>query len=776
MENFSLSHFRERFYLRNVIESHHDFKVYKGRDMLQKVDVNILAIKHITKMDLDEVLLEYQIKYNPEVNVSHLGYCIQELDHGVYNFSIVYEATKILEDHLKERTLNLSIILTYEEVRYFFWRVASYQKFLSDQKRFYGCLQRKNLRIDKNNNIKLQLYPVMRNTFEIGIHRLDLEQSIDFDLKESYEDGIKQVDTQREFIFSPHLLDVLKKRNRKKIKEYEDWVQNDVFVLAMWCLYFFDNKILQRTINNDNFYIDYKAISFELQNIKFLINTNFYDLIKNCLRVDINQRLTIDYISEILQNLKADIQMGVNNVREAKQQAQENFENDLENEQYLPQQEKTYYYNKEVNRGMPRNVAAKRHLYDYTHKTPQKNARLETDYGRSISPNSRAPQSSFSPMRRSEIYPQNDASLMSRSFTPKKNKSSSVSQMSPFQMGKDKEFKPYYKTLKYLKKSMLHFIEKEIMPVQPYAAINSIKVGDKQFELREIEPKKHIGFILYDNQDIYFGEVIEFKRHGLGFYFNANNELFYGDFFEDLLEGSGQYYYKNGNICLGSWSKGYFHGVIHVYNKEKDSEYKCLYNLGKMVEIRERRTRSKNKPTKFATDVKCKNMKWFLQEGFHDTDLILKLIDICKGKSSKCIDSDIKANNDSLDKQKKLQRSKTIQENKELNEHDTFRDNIKPFVFLTELDNDPLESEADINQDKFDGRDLNVIKNQWVKYRGSMWDGKKHGLGELIYKDGHHYKGEFEYNVPHGVGVFYFKYGNSFCGNWKRGVLTDLGN
>ena len=93
---------------------------------------------------------------------------------------------------------------------------------------------------------------------------------------------------------------------------------------------------------------------------------------------------------------------------------------------------------------------------------------------------------------------------------------------------------------------------------------------------------------------------------------------------------------------------------------------------------------------------------------------------------------------------------------------------------MKELDNVPKEINYDSNQKKFDGRDLNLIKNQWVKYRGSMWDEKRHGLGELIYKDGHHYKGEFEYDIPHGVGVFYFKHGKSFCGNWQRGVFTTM--
>ena len=784
MESYSQRQFRERFYTQKVIESHAHYKVFQGRDALSKTDINILTINDISRGDLDEILSSYQNKYDPATNVNHIGYCLEELDHGHCNFNMVYEATKILEDHLKERTFNLSNILTYEEVRYLFYKIAHYQKYLKDKKEYYGCLQRKNLRIDSQNNIKLLLFPLMKNTFDEALHRLSFGQSIDYNVIETYDNGEKDVNMQREFIYSPKFLEVLKKRNGNKEFDYEDWVQNDIFVMAMWCLYFFDNKILRKTLEMDQFYIDFKAIASELKNVKFLVNTNFADLIKNCLRLDINKRLSIDYLSEVLNSLKQDIRMGVNNVREAKLLAQENFDRDLDYEINSPLQEKKYFYNKEVNNGVPRNVAAGRHLQTYANTSPQKNSNRKNANFMifSASPNNRRNQSSYSPMKPISFANRSPNARRSRqnnneNFTPEKENRSMIEQLSPFAGGGDKEYKPYFHSITYLKRIMLHFIEKEIMPVLPYKSTTDIKIEDKLYKLKEYEDSKHIGFILYDSQDIYFGEVLDFKRHGKGFYINQNNEQFYGDFFEDLLEGDGQYYYKNGNICLGSWSNGYFHGVIHVYNREKNSEYKCVYNLGRLIEILERKYKSSKKKVRFETELKCKNLKWFFEDGFHDTDFILRLIDLCKGKATKNQDVDESTLNFS-EKKKIAQRQKTVQEKDERHENEEYKEKIQPFVFLTEIENRPEEIEMDFgfefNYKKFDGRDLNTIEHQWTKYRGSLWDGKRHGLGELIYKNGHHYKGEFDNNVPHGFGVFYIKNDRSFCGNWNRGVLTEL--
>lgn len=174
----------------------------------------------------------------------------------------------------------------------------------------------------------------------------------------------------------------------------------------------------------------------------------------------------------------------------------------------------------------------------------------------------------------------------SRSQHPVEDIEQSVNEASPFKPGEDKTYNPIVGNTTQLKKSMFHILEKDLMPRLPYMTITNITIGDKHFNLREFKREQHIGFVLYENGDIYFGEVSNFKRHGKGIFVNdLKNETFYGDFLDDFLDGSGRYYYSNGNICVGNWSRGYFNGQQMIYNKNTDTEYRAVYNMGEQLEI-----------------------------------------------------------------------------------------------------------------------------------------------------------------------------------------------
>jgi hypothetical protein len=213
---------------------------------------------------------------------------------------VVYEATEIMEESLKARTQDLSNLLTYKEVLYFFWRVASWLKHLKDNKVYYGCLQRKNLRVDKDNKFKLALYPVMRNSYELAVMRMANNRTLNYNLDEPPHTLDRQAAADREYLFSPELLSILK-RDTTSIKGFTfmNWELNDIWVLAMWCLYFIDKKTTQRTVNLDQFYIDYKAIYNEVKTVAIMINSKFADLIRGCLMGNLNERLNIDQVDEL---------------------------------------------------------------------------------------------------------------------------------------------------------------------------------------------------------------------------------------------------------------------------------------------------------------------------------------------------------------------------------------------------------------------------------------------------------------------------------------------
>ncbi|BBM83717.1 protein kinase domain-containing protein [Candidatus Uabimicrobium amorphum] len=54
-------------------------------------------------------------------------------------------------------------------------------------------------------------------------------------------------------------------------------------------------------------------------------------------------------------------------------------------------------------------------------------------------------------------------------------------------------------------------------------------------------------------------------------------------------------------------------------------------------------------------------------------------------------------------------------------------------------------------------------------YTGQFVDGKRHGQGILIYRNGDKYSGNFANGLPDGQGVFIYKNGEQYIGQWKNG-------
>jgi len=472
---------------------------------------------------------------------------------------------------------------------------------------------------------------------------------------------------------------------------------------------------------------------------------------------NMNERLNIDQIDE-LAVCEDDIEMGMTNDREAKLQAIDRCEWNAANK--MSDSGKKYYYNKEVENGEIGGIGTDRHLYSYTA------SKVGGNYNDLLS-NMQVTKSISSPVKCINFVPRSqNSSAKSRTL-----REDPVNEMSPFKSGTNKVYRPNTATTQHTKKTMFHTLEKDLMPTLPYCSITNIKVGDKQFDLREITKNHHVGFIIYPNDDLYFGEIAHFKRHGKGIFSNFKNEIFYGEFTDDLLDGEGKYYYQNGNICVGNWSKGYFHGNVCVYNREKDAEYDCVYDMGNSVEM--------NKKPKSESNVvdQTESLEYFYREGYSHTDLIVYLNDFANGRISEAVDThdlDEEGAGNASAKKRKLVRQETTQNAKKQAKHEIDKELNQGFEFIRELTNPNAEiphRENDLNV--FDGRDLNSLERFWKYFRGSLIHGKRNGIGEIVYSGGHHFKGEFEDDVAEGKGVFYFKNGTALAGLWRKGVMIE---
>lgn len=52
-------------------------------------------------------------------------------------------------------------------------------------------------------------------------------------------------------------------------------------------------------------------------------------------------------------------------------------------------------------------------------------------------------------------------------------------------------------------------------------------------------------------------------------------------------------------------------------------------------------------------------------------------------------------------------------------------------------------------------------------YEGEWKDGKKHGFGTIVYKDGARYEGNFQNGYKHGKGVIIYPTLNQYEGMWE---------
>lgn len=76
--------------------------------------------------------------------------------------------------------------------------------------------------------------------------------------------------------------------------------------------------------------------------------------------------------------------------------------------------------------------------------------------------------------------------------------------------------------------------------------------------------------------------------------------------------------------------------------------------------------------------------------------------------------------------------------------------------------------------EEFDYRNLEKIKNEWVKYEGYFREDVKEGQGVLSISNGECFRGQFENDQPHGRGEFRNVRGESIGGYWLMGALNII--
>ena len=61
------------------------------------------------------------------------------------------------------------------------------------------------------------------------------------------------------------------------------------------------------------------------------------------------------------------------------------------------------------------------------------------------------------------------------------------------------------------------------------------------------------------------------------------------------------------------------------------------------------------------------------------------------------------------------------------------------------------------------------------RYEGDFFEGKRHGHGQELYKNGALYEGQFENNMKHGKGKIQFKDESCYEGDFLAGLPNGFG-
>jgi hypothetical protein len=79
----------------------------------------------------------------------------------------------------------------------------------------------------------------------------------------------------------------------------------------------------------------------------------------------------------------------------------------------------------------------------------------------------------------------------------------------------------------------------------------------------------------------------------------------------------------------------------------------------------------------------------------------------------------------------------------------------------------------DSASDRLEARGSQSVPENWIRYEGLFYNNQKNGKGDLFYRDGGLFSGDFEGDLANGSGVLRVASGEAIRGVWKNGILVS---
>jgi serine/threonine protein kinase len=467
MNKISPQLFQERFKLTSEIMNPvlSEKKAYY-RDILHRR--NVMVYKHSFEVqdDVKRGLDRLSRTYNPVHCVELIGYVhIQSEKSSKSTLLLIYNHCSTLEEFIYEANGDRVKLLSLREILYIFTSVVKLIIYLEGKDTFHGCIDDANLYVDEGGRVKC-------------LPRLEEETNLMFFLR-ARQHSARTLPT----LLSPEFMVAAREPSNKTWNwKAKDVNRSDLFSLGLLCVRLISPRAFNEGYSLSNLEIDFNRLYILIDTLGTFVDNSFGGILKQCLSFDPAFRPEPFFLME---EINANHSYPPNLL--------EVMNRPYESQNYTVEYQTAEKHQKTGSRSTSEKKDG--NLYESKHEEGSVDDRLqEVRRGGLLAQLPTKPLTKTIKLLHRKEYDEKDL------FT-----------------NSDKNME-----LERLKAECLHFIENKIFDNLPHRNRTEFNNRGTKHVIKTMRDGVQIGFIIYPNNNIYFGYIHECRAEDLGMLFLDN--------------------------------------------------------------------------------------------------------------------------------------------------------------------------------------------------------------------------------------------------------------
>lgn len=524
MNRVSADEFSKRFIpLRDASHSNEIYQKSYYRDSLHRKNVVVFKYWLNSEDECREILNNAQMFTSPELSVQLLGHCmiLPTGFTGMFNLILIYEDCQTMEDFLYGHDYSSDQELSLKSVQYIFFRVSQMLEYLHEVDTFHGNIDEAHLFVDPTGRLLMMKIPLQKTNIE-GLMVMP-------------GSGMYRASAA---LLSPELMVYMMDRPTSRIDSHlsnESLLKSDIFSLGLMSIRLISPKAFSEGYNLETKKIEVERLYLLIDTLGVFVDSQLASVLKHCLTVDINFRPEPSYLVEEMA-----------------------FEYDN-----LPRR---------LDHGALRKRDEIIQLDSYRDTTSPSKAPPNPSFTSPKQRNTQTPTGQFTPLtsNRKSATPAYGGAVNIEPFRGVSDSQPPFTQATDARLIRSRD--------RLLKDIEACFFDR----VAPARSKES--VADRaRVVYKTLYGGASVGFILYDNKDIYFGYIKNDRSHDVGLMLFSNGEVYEGEFEEGKIGGKGKLILKNGLVMNGHWQYNMMHGNFEVEDYEKKVRILCTYKKHKLI-------------------------------------------------------------------------------------------------------------------------------------------------------------------------------------------------